>query len=74
MSILPQKNIGKTDRLLRFAIGMALLVLAWLAESWILLGFSLFVFFEVFFSWCILYQLMGKNSCPIKSGKDDYRE
>jgi Protein of unknown function (DUF2892) len=61
------KNIGKIDRLLRVAIGVALLLWA-TATSWnpTLLFLSGFAFFESIFSWCAFYQLTGKNSCPIK--------
>ncbi len=59
-----RKNLGTADRLLRTAIGCVLLVLAWWVSSWILLLFALFTFFEAWMSWCIFYQLIGKNSCP----------
>lgn len=61
-----QKNIGKPDRLLRLAIGLALLLWA-ILTSWspILIFFSGFALFESLFSWCAFYQLMGKNTCPI---------
>jgi hypothetical protein len=59
-----KKNIGTSGRLLRAGIGILLLGLAWWQSSWILLGFALFTFFEAFASWCIFYQIIGKNSCP----------
>lgn len=59
-----KKNIGKTDRLIRLAIAIALLAYAYWQSSWIAFFVSLFVFFEALMSWCILYQLLGKNSCP----------
>jgi hypothetical protein len=62
------RNIGTKDRLIRLAIALLLLVLAWAESSWIALFFGLFTLFEVFSSWCIFYQLIGKNSCPIASG------
>ena len=60
------KNIGKTDRLFRVAIGLGLFLWA-VATSWspILLFFSGFAFFEGIFSWCGVYALLGKNTCPI---------
>ena len=61
-----KKNIGTFDRVLRLALAIVLLVLAYLKMSWILLVAGLFVLFEAAFSWCILYQLLGKNSCPRK--------
>lgn len=60
------KNIGTPDRLFRLAIAILLLIYAWWQSSWIALGFSLFTFYEALASWCILYQILGKNSCPIK--------
>lgn len=60
-----KKNIGTNDRLLRLAIAILLLIFSWLLPSVILFALSLFVFYEAFASWCVLYQLLGKNSCPI---------
>lgn len=61
-----KKNIGTLDRLLRLALAIVVLVLAYLKMSWVLLVVGLFVLFEAAFSWCILYQLLGKSSCPRK--------
>ncbi|HAB99049.1 MAG TPA: DUF2892 domain-containing protein [Parachlamydiales bacterium] len=60
------KNIGTADRIFRLLIAVLLLALAYWKSSWILLGASLFVFFESFVGWCILYQILGKSSCPVK--------
>ena len=61
------KNIGKPDRLIRIAIGVALLLLA-ITTTWspILIFFSGFAFFEAIFSWCGFYAAMGKNTCPVE--------
>ena len=66
MNFKLSKNINTTGRILRFVIGVLLLVFAYLKMSWILLFFALFVFFEVLMSWCILYQILGKSSCSIR--------
>lgn len=60
------KNIGKSDRLLRAVIGVALLLWA-ILTTWspILIFFSGFAFFEAIFSWCGFYAAMGKNTCPV---------
>lgn len=60
------KNIGKGDRLIRFAIGAGLLLLT-ITTTWnpVLIFFSGFALFEAIFCWCGLYAMMGKNSCPI---------
>jgi hypothetical protein len=64
-----QKNIGKTDRLIRLALGFLLLAYAWWQTSWIALGLALFTFYEALSSWCLFYQLIGKNTCPIDREK-----
>jgi len=61
-----EKNIGAPDRILRFFIALALLGYAYWKSSWIALGLSGFVFLEVFLSWCVLFQIFGKNSCKIQ--------
>lgn len=65
-----KQNIGTKDRWLRLAIGLLLLFLAWWASSWLLLAISLFVFYEALVGWCLLYQLLGKNSCKIHKSKN----
>ncbi|MEI8366698.1 MAG: DUF2892 domain-containing protein [Parachlamydiaceae bacterium] len=64
-----KKNIGVTDRLIRLVIAVALLLFAVWQSSWIALLFSLFTFYEALASWCIFYQLIGRNSCPINQNK-----
>lgn len=61
------KNIGTSDRLLRLAIALGLLIWA-ITTSWspLLLFFSGFVFFEAIFSWCGLYAALGKSTCPLE--------
>lgn len=58
------RNVGKKDRLLRLAIGLALLVLA-ITTSWnpLIIFISGLVLCTALFSWCGLYSLMGKNTC-----------
>jgi hypothetical protein len=63
------KNIGSRDRWIRFVIAVVLLALSIWTMSWILLLCAIFTFFESFMSWCILYQILGKSSCPIKRSK-----
>lgn len=59
------KNIGTPDRVIRFAIGIALLLWA-ITTTWsvLLIFLSGFTLFEAFFSWCGLYAALGKNTCP----------
>ena len=61
------KNIGRTDRLLRLAIGVGLLLFA-ILTTWIpiVIFFSGFAIFEAIFSWCGFYAALGKNTCPVE--------
>ncbi len=65
-----KKNLGKVDRLIRLTIALLLLAFAWWQSSWIALIFGLFTLVEACFSWCLFYQLIGKNTCPLSS-KDE---
>lgn len=60
-----KKNIGTSDRLLRLTLAVLILLFSWWQASWIALLVSLFVFYEALAGWCALYQILGKNSCPI---------
>lgn len=65
------KNIGTFDRVLRLIIGIILGVAAFVVATvlWvkIVLGIlALFCFYEALASWCLFYQLIGKNTCPIE--------
>ncbi|MBS4169269.1 DUF2892 domain-containing protein [Parachlamydia sp. AcF125] len=64
-----EKNIGTKDRLIRLTFGVVLLACAWWANSWLMLAFALFCFYEALASWCVFYQWIGKNSCAINSDK-----
>ncbi|MDF2550482.1 MAG: hypothetical protein K0S07_1549 [Chlamydiales bacterium] len=63
---MPSKNIGTPDRLFRLGLAIALTAYAFFQGSLIALGFALFTYYEVFASWCVIYQLLGKNSCPLR--------
>ncbi len=64
-----QKNINNSGRLLRLVIAILLLLFAVWQKSWIAAVFGIFTLIEAYFSWCVLYQLMGWNSCPIDKPK-----
>lgn len=64
-----KSNVGGVDRVLRILVGIVLIALAatgtvgwwgWLGAVPLLTGL---------FGSCLLYQLLGINTCPIKSGK-----
>lgn len=60
------RNIARSGRLLRAALGLALLLLAVLT-SWqpLMLFASGFCLFEAIFSWCGLNAALGRNECPL---------
>jgi hypothetical protein len=58
-------NLSLQDRLIRFSSGIALLVFGIYFSSALLLTFAGFSFFEAMAKWCVLYALLGKNSCPL---------
>lgn len=72
-----KKNINTPGRILRLAIAITFLIFAIWQKSWISLIISVFVFFEALMSWCVIYQLLGKNSCPLNSHshqKDKFKD
>lgn len=64
-----KKNINNTGRIARFVIAILLFAFAFWQHSWIAAIFGVFTLVEVYFSWCVLYQLMGWNSCPIDTNQ-----
>jgi len=61
------KNLGIADRIMRACIGVICIVAAlYIPEKQFgLLLIAGFTFFESIFSWCVLYNAVGKNTCPI---------
>ena len=64
-----KKNLGRTDQIVRGVISALLLAYAYWNMSWIALIFGVFVMVESLAGWCIFYQLLGKNSCPVSKKK-----
>lgn len=65
-------NIGTFDRLVRFVIGIILIALAIPSKSTFMALGGLFSLYEAFSSWCVFYQLLGRNTCPIKNPKSTF--
>ncbi len=66
MSSLFAKNVGTVDRVLRIALGIGLLALAFTGpqSAWGYLGFI--PLFTGAFGTCPLYSLLGWNSCAVR--------
>lgn len=62
------RNIGTADRLVRLSIAILLFLLAYFLKSWIALLLGLFTLFEAAYGWCVMYQILGKSSCPYDKG------
>lgn len=60
------KNIDTSGRVIRFIIGVGLLLFA-ISTDWSpwVLFFSGFCFFESIFSWCGFNAAIGRNTCDI---------
>jgi hypothetical protein len=70
MKLFPQKNIGTFDRVLRLAIAVFIIMYMILATHTILvmivLGIlALFCVYQAIAGWCLWYQIIGKNTCPV---------
>lgn len=65
-------NIGTNDRIARLVIGVVLISLALINKSTFMALGGLFSIYEALSSWCVFYQLLGKNTCPIKNPKPTF--
>lgn len=60
-----KKNIGTTDRIIRLILALIIFTFAFLNKNWILAIAGLFVLYEALSSWCVLYAIIGRNTCPV---------
>lgn len=65
------KNIGNKDKILRLIIGISLIILSIILKSGFLAIFGIFAIFEALSGWCVFYQLIGRNTCPIKNKNEN---
>ncbi len=61
-----EKNVGKTDKMIRLVIGAVLIVLAFVWNCWICLIVGLLLVASGILQRCLLYKLMGKSTCEAK--------
>ena len=66
-------NIGTKDRIARLIIGVVLISLALIYKSTFMALGGLFSIYEAFSSWCVFYQLLGRNTCSIESPKNAFK-
>ena len=65
------KNIGSRDRYVRLFIGIILLIISYYLKSAFLAIFGLFSILEALISWCLIYQIIGKNTCPVNKKSEN---
>lgn len=69
-----KKNVGKTDAIIRYVLGVVLIILAFVLESnspwyFLLLLPALVSIVTGYLGTCGLYSLFGINTCKIKEQK-----
>jgi hypothetical protein len=60
------KNLGSIDRVIRISIGLLFVLFGWYSGSGMAILGGIFALYEGFASWCVVYQLFGINTCPVK--------
>lgn len=70
MNRVTTKNLGTPDRIVRTVLGLILIVIGATSQNPILILIGLFTLYEALSSWCVLYALLGKNTCPIKKAQN----
>lgn len=64
-----KKNIGNLDRYLRLGLGVFAIILAIYFKNIFIAIIGIFAIFEALYGWCVLYKLLGRNTCPVKRKK-----
>ena len=65
-----QKNIGKTDKMLRLLIALALSMVVYFEFlqapwKWVALGAAAVLLLTSALNFCPIYKLFGKNTCEV---------
>lgn len=61
-----KQNIGSPDRIIRLILGGLLLGAAVTTQSVLIAIAGIFSLYESLVGWCAFYQLIGRNTCPIR--------
>ncbi|HEC30810.1 MAG TPA: DUF2892 domain-containing protein [Candidatus Yonathbacteria bacterium] len=59
-------NIGKTDKYLRIALGIAMIIAGYYLGSWLWAIGGLIVFATGVVNWCLIYKILGISTCKTK--------
>lgn len=64
-----KKNLGNIDRVLRLVLAIIVLTIIFFVDSILFQIFiallSLFIIYEALAGWCVIYALIGRNTCPV---------
>ncbi len=60
-----KKNVGKTDKIIRISLGVVLIVLAIVLNTWWLFILAVAALATAFVGFCGLYRVFGINTCKI---------
>ncbi len=63
-----QKNVGKVDQIVRYALALVFAVLAFVVSYFFFIGTALMLF-TAFFGTCGIYRLFGINTCKFDKNK-----
>lgn len=65
-----KKNIGTGDRMFRLLLGIVVFVGSFFVGEpilkIILIAVGIFSCYEALVGWCLVYRLLGRNTCPIE--------
>lgn len=70
MKIFPQKNIGTPDRVVRGVLGIIIAGYGIFGTHTLLVTILLLLLaglciYQALAGWCLWYQIIGKNTCPV---------
>lgn len=60
-----KKNIGTKDKNIRIVIGLISIILGLMVSKWFF-AIAVLAFVTAFSGYCLLYSLIGKNTCDTK--------
>jgi hypothetical protein len=61
-----KKNVGNTERLIRFLVGVALVALVFVGPQTPFGWIGLVLIFTAVVGWCPPYAILGINTCKMK--------
>ena len=69
-----KKNLGRTDRIIRFVLGCIGLVFSFVTGIWWIGLIAISIFGTGFIGWCGTYAIFGLSSCKLKEVKTEIKQ